>query len=115
MKQQNMFCYSRNYFKKHGQVYKIVTCKVFVTQNFFRKYKFLLFFTVGDWGNLGHVITQTRGQAFQTLGQALDFLLRLQSSAGKNLKNQAQAACLEANTRLSLLLKRILENLVCKK
>ena len=34
--------------------------------------------TVADWDSMGRVVTQTRGWAFQTLGQAFGFLLRLQ-------------------------------------
>ena len=30
------------------------------------------------WDSMGHVVTQTRGRAFQTIGRAFDFLLRLQ-------------------------------------
>ena len=52
-----MFCYSRNHFKQHEQVYGIITYKIFVTLNFFRKRKILLFFAVTDWGTMGqHVV-----------------------------------------------------------
>ena len=34
--------------------------------------------TVADWDSMGHVITQTRGRAFQTLGRAFSFLLNPQ-------------------------------------
>ena len=33
---------------------------------------------MGDWGRIRSYKTQTRAQAFQTLGRAFDFLLRLQ-------------------------------------
>ena len=35
--------------------------------------------TVADWDNMGRVVTQTRGRAFQTLSRAFHFLLRLQN------------------------------------
>ena len=53
-----------NHFKKHGQVNEIVTYKIFVLLNSSRKPKNLLFFTMADWDKSGHVIAQTRGQAF---------------------------------------------------
>ena len=34
--------------------------------------------TVTNLGSMGRIITQTRGQAFQTLGRAFGFFLRLQ-------------------------------------
>ena len=34
--------------------------------------------TVADWDSVSRVVTQTRGWAFQTLGRAFDFRLRLQ-------------------------------------
>ena len=58
-----MLFYSRNQFKKHGQLYEIVTYKIFVTLNSSRKHKIQIFFTVDGWGTLGHITTQTRGQA----------------------------------------------------
>ena len=64
LKQHNMFCYSRGQFKKHGQVYEIVTYKILVMLNSSRKHKFLTFFTVAEWGTTERIITQTRGQAF---------------------------------------------------
>ena len=72
-----MFCYSRNHFKKHEQVYEIVTCKICVTLNFPRKGKILLFFTVVDWGTLGRVITQTRGQTFNHFDKFFKHLTEL--------------------------------------
>ena len=39
IKQQKMFWYSKNHFKKHGQVYEIVTYKIFVTFSRISKYK----------------------------------------------------------------------------
>ena len=33
IKQSKIFCHSRNYLKKHGQVYEMVTYKIFVTQD----------------------------------------------------------------------------------
>ena len=36
-------------------------------------------FTVGDWHTMGRIVTQTSGRAFQTLGRAFYFLLRLQN------------------------------------
>ena len=35
-------------------------------------------FTVADWDSMERVIIETRGWAFQTLGQAFDFLFSLQ-------------------------------------
>ena len=64
IKKQKMLCYSRNQFKKHGQVYGIVTYKIFVTLNYSRKYTILIFFTVADWGAMERIITQPRDQAF---------------------------------------------------
>ena len=58
-----MLFYSRNQFKKHGQLYEIVTYKIFVTLNFSRKHKIQIFFTVADWGTLGHITTPARSQA----------------------------------------------------
>ena len=59
-----MFWYSINQFKKHGQVYEIVTYKIFVTLNPSRKQKILIFFTVADCGTTGRIITQTRDKLF---------------------------------------------------
>ena len=59
-----MFCYTRNQFKKHGEVYDIVTYKVFVTLNIFKEQKILIFLTVADCSTMGRIITQTRGEAF---------------------------------------------------
>ena len=33
---------------------------------------------MADWDSTGHVVTQTRCRAFQTLDRAFDFLLRFQ-------------------------------------
>ena len=33
---------------------------------------------MADWDSMGGVITETRGRAFQTLGQAISFLLNPQ-------------------------------------
>ena len=35
--------------------------------------------TVADWDSMGRVVTQTLGRVLKTLGQAFDFLLRLQT------------------------------------
>ena len=50
-----MFCCSRNHFKKHGQVYKTATYKIFVTLNSFIKHKVLIFFTVAECDIVGVV------------------------------------------------------------
>ena len=60
------------------QVAKTVSYKFFVTLSSSRKHDILIFVTVADWDIMCRVITQARGQAFQTLGQAFGFLLRLQ-------------------------------------
>ena len=74
---------------------------------------------LADWGSMGRVVTQTRGRAFQTLGRAFDFLLRLQKlrrvleSSAERLKGST--VCFKTSTRPSVSLKRVYENLVCKK
>ena len=81
---------------------------------------------MADWDSMDRVKTQTRDRAFQTLGQAFDFLLRFQSStecfesSGECLKNSAErlkglAVCFKTSIRPSVSLKRVYENLVCKK
>ena len=60
------FYYTENHIKKHGQVNEIVTYKIFVSFNSSRKPKILLFFAVADLDTIGHVIRQTRGQAFES-------------------------------------------------
>ena len=62
-KTTQMFCYTRSYFKKHGQVYKIVIHKIFAIFSSSRQHK-ILFFTANDCDTMGRVIKQTRGQAF---------------------------------------------------
>ena len=85
-----IFCYSRNYFKKHWQIYKIVTDKIFAKLNSSRQHKILMFFTLACWVNMGRVITQTRRQSleklfkhltdfFQTVVQDFGFILRFQT------------------------------------
>ena len=60
---------------------------------------------------MGYVVTQTQSfintrRAFQTLGQAFDFLLRLLKLA---------RVCFETSTQPSVLLERVYGNQVCKK
>ena len=62
-----MFCYSKNHFKKHRQVCETVTCKIFITLNFSRKHKILLFFTAVNSGTMDRVITITRPSFLITL------------------------------------------------
>ena len=73
IKQQKIFYYSINSFKKHGQVLQNSYIKNFCKS--FRKYKILTFLTVADGDIMGRIITQTRGQAFC---QAFGFSLKLQ-------------------------------------
>ena len=51
-----MFCYSINDFGKHGQVFEIVTCKIFVRLNFARKHKIILFLAVVDWDTVTRML-----------------------------------------------------------
>ena len=46
---------------------------------------------MADWDSMGHVITQTRGQAFQTLGRAFSFLLNPQKLGRVFLKARPHA------------------------
>ena len=85
LKQQKMFCYSGNQFKRHGQVHEIVTYKIFVTHNSSRKHKILIFFPVVNWGSMGRVVTQTRGQAFNHSDQLFKHLGKLFKLSAKLL------------------------------
>ena len=82
--------------------------------------------TVTDWDSMGRAMSflNTRlsfsnTRVFQTLGQAFDFFLRLQKlgrvfeKLGRAFKGSA--VCFKTSTRPSVSLKRVYENLVCKK
>ena len=43
--------------KEHGKVYEVVTYKIFVRLNSFRKYKILISFTLANWDTMGLFIT----------------------------------------------------------
>ena len=53
IKQQNMFCSSRNKFNKHGVRNCYIQNHKFVTLNSSRKYKILVFFTLANWDTMG--------------------------------------------------------------
>ena len=79
--------------------------------------------TVTDWDSMGRIATKTHGRAFQTLAQSFDFLLRLQrlnrvfKKLGRVFGNGLKgfATCFNRSTRLSVSLKKVSENQVCKK
>ena len=64
--------------------------------------------TAADWDSMDRIITQTHGQAFQTLGRAFDLLLSPQKAdqvfQKLGLAFKGRVACFETKSRPSLLI-----------
>ena len=57
--------------------------------------------TVDDWDSMGHVITQTRGLAFQPFARAFSFLL-VECFKSSDEPFKSLAACFETNAQPGL-------------
>ena len=66
--------------------------------------------TVADWDIMGRVITQTRGQAFQTLGRAFSFFLKASKPRSSAVLKQMLGRLFLPTDTL-----KVFDNLVCKK